>query len=767
MQTDTMDDDPMSIDCHVPIISMSSSSLTSEGGCRSPTSRDGSPLVDPVRKFDGENNRRQLLGNDKIPSQIFPVTGQSNSRLCLSTRSMDSMGAFSIGSSPVKDQAVERVKKRNAMKKIGKVVSRLWKKSIKGSLKSKDKVKSEQALCIQAKKASSSYSSSNRHQVLTALTSLPSTPVSSRELTTPSSVDSTASSVSRKRRRSSGESSAASVERKNAQWNQRFNELVEYASERGGSTCVPQKFPPNPQLGKWVQTQRAQYKLFLEERATGDERAKIEMEKKAREIARKKRKKRKIAIERGISIEEVGDFSDVEGEIDDDGVSVESAPGSVKKGSSKKSVKCSLTKDRVAALSSINFVWEAKVRDPWDMRFSELLDYKSNHRDCLVPQQFPANPQLGKWVQTQRAQYKLLCSWESSAKGDGNPIKYERAPSLTVDRRDKLESIGFVWEVLNQVPWEKRMCELIAYKEQHGDCLVPYGYAPNPNLGWWVNIQRQQFRLHKEGKPTKMTQERIDRLEAVNFIWDAHEVTWREKLKELKEYKNDKGDCLVPCNYPPNPSLGKWVMNQRQMYKKLLETKERLANSANGLDGPLTPSGTPSSSPSRRKSSPGVGIMPQVRIEALESVGFAWTVKKRGKRKRHSDGSMTSGASYATGESPASLLTRDSSIASSLGDEFSPMSPIPRYQQSPLNSGSKYQTPDSKNCFSPPKRARKTSWNGQETNASISVSDIMAESVSTPTPTKRSHLNAQTFSHNKETGGPSGHNRTENCIAII
>lgn len=45
------------------------------------------------------------------------------------------------------------------------------------------------------------------------------------------------------------------------QWNERFNQLVEF-KKANGHCLVPQRFPSNPPLGTWVNTQRRHYKLL-------------------------------------------------------------------------------------------------------------------------------------------------------------------------------------------------------------------------------------------------------------------------------------------------------------------------------------------------------------------------------------------------------------------------------------------------------------------------------------------------------------------------
>ena len=41
------------------------------------------------------------------------------------------------------------------------------------------------------------------------------------------------------------------------------------------------------------------------------------------------------------------------------------------------------------------------------------------------------------------------------------------------------------------------------------------------SLGSWVAVQRKEFKLFMEGKPSRITQERIQRLESVGFEWVA------------------------------------------------------------------------------------------------------------------------------------------------------------------------------------------------------------------------------------------------------
>ena len=48
---------------------------------------------------------------------------------------------------------------------------------------------------------------------------------------------------------------------------------------------------------------------------------------------------------------------------------------------------------------------------------------------------------------------------------------------------------------------------------------MPQHYILNRSLGKWVAKQREQFRFHQEGKHSFLTEERIDLLKSVGFVW--------------------------------------------------------------------------------------------------------------------------------------------------------------------------------------------------------------------------------------------------------
>jgi Helicase associated domain len=50
---------------------------------------------------------------------------------------------------------------------------------------------------------------------------------------------------------------------------------------------------------------------------------------------------------------------------------------------------------------------------------------------------------------------------------------------------------------------------------------------------------------------------------------------WYSMLERLQNYQRIVGHCLVPKDYPPDPALGTWVMNQRAHYQTTRLSTER------------------------------------------------------------------------------------------------------------------------------------------------------------------------------------------------
>jgi len=125
--------------------------------------------------------------------------------------------------------------------------------------------------------------------------------------------------------------------------------------------------------------------------------------------------------------------------------------------------------------------------------------------------------------------------------------------------------------------FQKWLDDLMHYRAKHsGDCNVPLKYTRYPGLGNFVNRQRTEYRKLQQGKASSMTTSKIQQLDQVNFVWSIREgghASWESRLGELHNYLRVNGHTNVPKNYPPNPSLGYWVNEQRFQYRRWINDK--------------------------------------------------------------------------------------------------------------------------------------------------------------------------------------------------
>jgi hypothetical protein len=199
-----------------------------------------------------------------------------------------------------------------------------------------------------------------------------------------------------------------------------------------------------------------------------------------------------------------------------------------------------MTAERIAALDVLGFAWSGNNwTERWEQRLAELAAFKAmpEHGHCHVPQGYPPNPQLGRWVYHQRQQKR---------KYDNDSTTSE----LTAERVAALEILGFTWSGDNRTEyWDKRLVELAAFKAmpKHGHCNVPQRRSKScqhPQLATWVDTQRQQKRKYDfDPAESHMTAERVLALDALGFSWS--QATWQVQAKPGASGDTSQSHCLA------------------------------------------------------------------------------------------------------------------------------------------------------------------------------------------------------------------------------
>ncbi len=150
-----------------------------------------------------------------------------------------------------------------------------------------------------------------------------------------------------------------------------------------------------------------------------------------------------------------------------------------------------MTDKRMAMLDDIGFIWDP-LEEAWNIRFEELKGYICNHGHCLVSQKnHHSNKKLGMWVNEQRKEYRKL--------------------QLSPERRGKLESVGFVWNVF-EYNWNKKCDELKHFVTVNGHCNIPTKNGDNKSLRTWVGKQKREYQKFINGEKSILDETRVERL---------------------------------------------------------------------------------------------------------------------------------------------------------------------------------------------------------------------------------------------------------------
>mmetsp|Transcript_16268 Transcript_16268/g.23964 ORF Transcript_16268/g.23964 Transcript_16268/m.23964 type:complete len:347 (-) Transcript_16268:82-1122(-) len=164
----------------------------------------------------------------------------------------------------------------------------------------------------------------------------------------------------------------------------------------------------------------------------------------------------------------------------------------------------------------------------------------------------------------------------------------------------------------NEARWMTKFELLKQYKAKHGDCLVR---KRDKTLGQWVYDQRKHYRLLKEGKKAKISQDRIDMLESIGFAWSSmskhfvkYDKLWMSKFEEFKRFMEVKQNAFQQIVPEKGTQLCKWIENQRYQYIGFQKGKQ--------------------------------SRLTQERVNLLNSVGFIW-------RKEYTDDTTCTTAATA------------------------------------------------------------------------------------------------------------------------
>lgn len=192
---------------------------------------------------------------------------------------------------------------------------------------------------------------------------------------------------------------------------------------------------------------------------------------------------------------------------------------------------------------SMNPEWEAKIKNrmlrlmdlgvkpkpsqeyvPWDIRCQRWKEFVTAHPDVKLSM-CSKDPQIADVAQFQeREKWKYI----QRVRGDRHWMSDERF--------EKLRLLGFPFPAQvdpfkptppKKYTWEERYEQLVKFFEENGHSVVPQATA---GLGGWVHDQRYWYTKFLRGEKTRLTAERLAKLNQVNFVF---KVTGNRRARQI------------------------------------------------------------------------------------------------------------------------------------------------------------------------------------------------------------------------------------------
>mmetsp|Transcript_25990 Transcript_25990/g.29715 ORF Transcript_25990/g.29715 Transcript_25990/m.29715 type:complete len:287 (-) Transcript_25990:276-1136(-) len=140
------------------------------------------------------------------------------------------------------------------------------------------------------------------------------------------------------------------------------------------------------------------------------------------------------------------------------------------------------------------------------------------------------------------------------------------------------------------------------------------------------NIKEPKRRKKDNGTKSRLSDEREELLNGINFVWSRQDHIWNTRLDQLKQFKIEHGHTRVPTK---GGKLGNWVMLQRLQYS--LQVK--------GEKNTLT----------------------DQRIKALNEIGFVWHMQEVSWEEKYNElrSCLQKHSEMSSEESISSYITRN------------------------------------------------------------------------------------------------------------
>lgn len=111
--------------------------------------------------------------------------------------------------------------------------------------------------------------------------------------------------------------------------------------------------------------------------------------------------------------------------------------------------------------------------------------------------------------------------------------------------------------------------KLQEFAKENDHCRVPKGYVKDPELANWVRNQRLEYANLQRNKKTRMTADRVDRLNEMGFKWSTAVPIRRSMAGAIV---NEAAVMLHNTHRPAGPSLASAYSSPPSPYRPSVAT---------------------------------------------------------------------------------------------------------------------------------------------------------------------------------------------------
>lgn len=207
-----------------------------------------------------------------------------------------------------------------------------------------------------------------------------------------------------------------------------------------------------------------------------------------------------------------------------------------------------LSEDKITALNDIDFDFNKNyISYDWEEYYKAVKEYGihfgvNNISRNIIFKEY----KIGEWIHRQRIDFQQK--------------------KLSVEKIKLLEDIGFKWNVRQEI-FDKNLDSLIDYIKKN-NC-----YPNRQDDKYLFNFVCSIRKLYKKGK---LTEDKINKLKSINFVWDALDDLWMKNFRICKEYINLYGRFPTATEIYKDYNIGYWVNTQKKSIKEGKCTNERL-----------------------------------------------------------------------------------------------------------------------------------------------------------------------------------------------